>query len=101
MNALIWSSRFKTWFLSLTDARVQDKIVARLARVRLGNFGDVKVVGEGVRELRIDAGPGYRVYFVQREAAVYVLLTGGDKGSQNRDIETAKALARELKEEGW
>jgi putative addiction module killer protein len=73
--------------------------VARLARIRLGNFGDVKAVGEGVRELRIDAGPGYRVYFVRREAAVYVLLTGGDKGSQTRDIEAAKAMARELKEE--
>jgi putative addiction module killer protein len=62
-------------------------------------FGDAKAVGDGVRELRIDAGPGYRVYFVRREAAVYVLLTGGDKGSQKRDIEAAKAMARELKEE--
>jgi putative addiction module killer protein len=99
MNVLVWSSRFETWFRGLADEQAQDRIVARLARIRLGNFGDVKAVGEGVSELRIDAGPGYRVYFVRRGAAVYVLLTGGDKGSQKRDIEAAKAMARELKEE--
>jgi putative addiction module killer protein len=99
MNVLVWSSRFEAWFYGLADEQAQDRIVVRLARIRLGNFGDVKAVGDGVRELRIDAGPGYRVYFVRREAAVYVLLTGGDKGSQKRDIEAAKAMARELKEE--
>ena len=99
MNVLVWSSRFKTWFRGVADEQAQAKIVARLARIRLGNFGDVKAVGEGVSELRIDAGPGYRVYFVRRGAAVYMLLTGGDKGSQKRDIEAAKAMARELKEE--
>jgi probable addiction module antidote protein/putative addiction module killer protein len=79
MNVLVWSSRFEAWFRGLADEQAQDRIVGRLARIRLGNFGDVKAVGEGVREMRIDAGPGYRVYFVRRGAAVYVLLTGGDK----------------------
>jgi putative addiction module killer protein len=62
----------------------------------LGNPGDVKPVGEGVLELRIDYGPGYRVYFVQRRETLVILLTGGDKRTQNRDIRTALELAREL-----
>ena len=74
-------------------------MLARLTRVELGNFGDVKAVGEGVSELRIDLGPGYRTYFVRRWEAVYLLLTGGDKAMQKRDIEEAKAMARAVKEE--
>jgi putative addiction module killer protein len=99
MNTLLRSSKFAAWFDALADERAQDKIVARLGRVRLGNFGDCRSVGEGVRELRIDVGPGYRVYFVRRGPAVYLLLTGGDKGSQQRDIEAAKEMARMVKEE--
>ena len=72
------------------------RIEARIRRLSLGNFGDVRPVGEGVSEMRIDYGPGYRVYFVQRGAALVVLLAGGDKRTQDRDIETARALAREL-----
>jgi putative addiction module killer protein len=72
------------------------RIEARIRRLSLGNFGDVRPVGEGVSEMRIDYGPGYRVYFVQRGAALVVLLAGGDKRTQERDIETARALAREL-----
>ncbi|CAA9345266.1 MAG: FIG022160: hypothetical toxin [uncultured Microvirga sp.] len=68
----------------------------RLDRLRLGNRGDVRPVGEGVSELRIDYGPGYRVYFAQRGAVVIVLLCGGDQRTQDRDIETAKSLARDL-----
>jgi putative addiction module killer protein len=72
------------------------RIEARIRRLSLGNFGDVRPVGEGVSEMRIDYGPGYRVYFVQRGAALVVLLAGGDKRSQDRDIAIACALAREL-----
>jgi putative addiction module killer protein len=72
------------------------RIEARIRRLSLGNFGDVRPVGEGVSEMRIDYGPGYRVYFVQRGAALVVLLAGGDKRTQDWDIATARALAREL-----
>jgi putative addiction module killer protein len=72
------------------------RIEARIRRLSLGNFGDVRPVGEGVSQMRIDYGPGYRVYFVQRGAALVVLLAGGDKRTQDRDIATARALAREL-----
>jgi putative addiction module killer protein len=72
------------------------RIEARIRRLSLGNFGDVRPVGEGVSEMRIDYGPGYRVYFVQRGAALVVLLAGGDKRTQDQDIATARALAREL-----
>ena len=71
-------------------------IARRLDRVASGNFGDTRSVGEGVNELRIDFGPGYRVYFVRRGLALILLLCGGDKSSQDCDIERAKALAREV-----
>ena len=99
MKALVRSPRFEAWFRGLGD-RAKQVILARLTRVEQGNFGDCRSVGDGVRELRIDVGPGYRVYFVRRGPAVYLLLTGGNKGSQKRDIDQAKAMARELKEEG-
>jgi putative addiction module killer protein len=95
---LVQSSRFEAWLCDLADQRAKQKILARLTRIEQGNFGDCKPVGEGVFEMRIDFGPGYRVYFVRNGPAVYVLLTGGDKSSQERDIEQAKTLARELKE---
>ena len=69
---------------------------AHIRRLSLGNFGDVKPIGEGVSELRIDFGPGYRVYFVQRGQTLVVLLAGGDKRTQDRDIKKALKLAREL-----
>jgi putative addiction module killer protein len=97
---LVQSSRFGAWLRNLADERAKQKILARLTRIEQGNFGDCKPVGEGVSEMRIDFGPGYRVYFVRNGPAVYVLLTGGDKSTQERDIEQAKALARELKESG-
>jgi putative addiction module killer protein len=99
MNVLVRSSRFNAWFRGLGDRKTQDRIVARLIRIEQGNFGDVKPVGEGVSEMRMHFGPGYRVYFTRRGPAVYLLLTGGDKGSQNRDIDEAKAMARKLKED--
>ena len=84
------------WLGSLRDARAVAKIAQRLQRVAEGNFGDWAPVGEGVSELRIHYGPGYRVYFVRRGNVVVVVLGGGDKSTQARDIELAKSLEREL-----
>lgn len=81
---------FDEWFNSLRDTNAQVKIDARLTRVRDGNLGDCRSVGEGVYELRINYGPGYRVYFGQVGAIVVLLLCGGDKSTQQRDIRTAK-----------
>lgn len=84
------------WFRSLKDRRAKARIQARIDRVEMGNFGDVASVGEGVSELRIFYGPGYRVYFVQQDAVVVILLSGGDKSSQKTDIAKAKEIARQL-----
>jgi putative addiction module killer protein len=81
---------------ALRDTEAKARIAARVRRLAFGNPGDVKPVGEGVSELRIHYGPGYRVYFVQRGTTLIVLLCGGDKKSQQRDIETAKQLAKEV-----
>jgi putative addiction module killer protein len=87
---------YAQWFSSLRDRQAKARIDVRIRRMSLGNPGDVKPVGEGVSELRIDHGPGYRVYFIQRESTLIVLLAGGDKRTQQRDIETALDLARDL-----
>ena len=84
------------WFAGLRDRSAKSRIDIRVRRLSLGNPGDVKPVGDGVSELRIDYGPGYRVYFVQQGTILIVLLAGGDKSTQDRDIKTAKKLAREL-----
>jgi putative addiction module killer protein len=86
---------FQGWYDGLRDTRAQARIDVRLRRVTLGLTGDAKPVGDGVSELRIDYGPGYRVYFVQRGRDVIVLLGGGDKRSQAADIKAAKALAKQ------
>ncbi len=93
------SDTFAEWLDGLRDERARAKINVRIRRLSLGNPGDVKPVGEGVGELRIDYGPGYRLYFVQRGAQLIVLLCGGDKSTQARDIENAKAMAKTLKEQ--
>lgn len=87
---------YQKWFESLRDLNARFRIATRIRRVSLGNLGDVKPVGEGVHELRITYGPGYRVYFIQHGDTVIVLLAGGDKSTQKRDIERAKELARGL-----
>ena len=81
------------WLSGLRDKRARAQIEVRLRRVSAGNFGDCKPVGEGVSELRIDYGPGYRIYFVQRGSALVILLAGGDKRTQEQDIQTALELA--------
>jgi putative addiction module killer protein len=85
---------YADWFSNLRDRQARARIDVRIRRLSLGNPGDVKPVGEGVSELRIDYGPGYRVYFIQRGTTVIVLLAGGDKRTQNSDIQSALALAR-------
>ena len=84
---------FANWLDDLTDEFAASAIAKRLARIQLGNFGDAKTVGNGVRELRIHYGQGYRVYFQVRQNEIVLLLCGGDKSSQRRDIERAKQLA--------
>jgi putative addiction module killer protein len=81
---------FTEWLRGIRDGTTRHRIRQRIARVRLGNFGDARPVGEGVQELRIHTGPGYRVYFGREGEAVVILLCGGDKGSQDRDIERAQ-----------
>ena len=85
---------YAKWFSSLRDRHAKARIDIRIRRLSLGNPGDVKAVGEGVSELRIDYGPGYRVYFVQRGQTVVILLAGGDKRTQDSDIKAALELAR-------
>ncbi len=88
---------FVSWVERLRDARVRAQVFVRLERVKLGLLGDAKPVGEGVLELRIDVGPGYRVYFAQDGATLVLLLTGGDKGTQKKDIASAKAYWRDYR----
>ena len=87
---------YARWFRRLRDRDARARIDSRIRRLSLGNPGDLRPVGEGVSEIRIDYGPGYRVYFVQRGQALVVLLAGGDKGSQERDIRRALDLATGL-----
>jgi len=87
---------FKDWIRNLQDRRAIGRINIRLRRISLGNLGDIKPVGQGISELRIPYGPGYRVYLTQRGDVLVVLLCGGDKSTQKQDIKRAKALAKEL-----
>ena len=87
------TDEFSDWLSALRDKRARAKVLVRIARLANGNPGDVAPVGDGVSELRIDFGPGYRVYYVQRGARYILLLAGGDKSSQGRDIAQAKRLA--------
>ena len=89
---------FTKWFDGLKDRRAKARIQARIDRMEMGNFGDAAPVGQGVSELRIFYGPGYRVYFIQRGSVVVILLSGGDKSTQNADIRRAKELAEQMKE---
>ena len=87
---------FDTWLDQLKDRQARLRIQMRIDRAEQGNFGDVKPVAEGVSEMRIDFGPGYRVYFTQRGLEIVILLAGGSKASQVKDIKTALQLARQL-----
>ena len=87
---------YAKWLDSLRDARARARVLVRVERLAAGNPGDVRPVGEGVSELRIDYGPGYRVYFKKRGSVIVVLLAGGDKRTQSEDVKTALRLARNL-----
>ena len=92
------TTEFARWFDGLRDRTSKARIAVRIRRLSLGNPGDVKSVGDGVAELRIDHGPGYRVYFVQKGPVLIILLCGGDKRAQDRDIARAKTMARDLED---
>ena len=89
---------YARWFAKLRDRQARARIDVRIRRLSLGNPGDARSLGAGLHELRIDYGPGYRVYFAWRGQVLVVLLAGGDKGTQDRDIRKARELAAELKE---
>ena len=86
----VGESPFEQWFISLSDNRTRQRILARIARVRAGNLGDWKSLGVGAYEMRIDCGPGYRLYFGLEGSKIVILLAGGDKRTQDRDIKHAK-----------
>ncbi len=90
------TAAFSDWMSKLRDHIARAKIAARIDRLAFGNLGDFASVGEGVSELRVHSGPGYRVYYVLRGEALIILLCGGDKSTQTRDIKTAKMLAKNL-----
>lgn len=99
MLTFIRTNLFIDWIDSLSDDIAKARILNRLANAKLGHFGDCEPVGVGVSELRVHVGAGYRVYFVRTGSVIYVLLCGGSKSTQKRDIATAKKLARELKKD--
>lgn len=98
MLRLSKTAEYAAWIDSLRDVMGRARILVRVERLAAGNPGDARSVGEGVSELRMDFGPGYRVYYMHRGHELVVLLAGGDKSSQSKDIETALRLARHLKE---
>ncbi|NDV21687.1 type II toxin-antitoxin system RelE/ParE family toxin [Desulfovibrio sp. JC022] len=97
MNLLKQTHKFKKWLKKLRDNRAKARIMMRIKRAQNGNFGDSAPVGEGVSEMRIDYGPGYRVYYMQHKEKVYLLLSGGDKSTQQEDINKAIQMAKEIR----
>ena len=97
MIEIVQSEAFESWFSGLKDVQARSRIMARIRRLSIGNPGDVKPVGAGVCEMRIDYGPGYRVYFLRRGKVVAVLLCGGDKRTQQKDIRQALDIAKTWK----
>lgn len=96
MFSVLLTDEFDRWLNKLKDAKAKARIVAKLRSAEMGNLGDVKPIGEGISEMRIHYGPGYRLYFVKQDEQIIILLSGGDKSSQKRDIEKAKRLKAEL-----
>jgi putative addiction module killer protein len=99
MIVVIKSATFDRWFDALRDPNAKARIAVRIRRLGLGNPGDVKPVGNGVSEMRISYGPGYRVYFANLGGFIIILLCGGDKSTQSKDISNAKTIAAQWKEQ--
>ncbi|MDR2108121.1 MAG: type II toxin-antitoxin system RelE/ParE family toxin [Coriobacteriales bacterium] len=100
MNTVLETNVYSNWIDNLRDKHAQIRIAARIRRLSVGNPGDCRHLGSSVVELRIDYGPGYRVYYTEIGGCTIILLAGGDKTSQNRDIEKAKRLAEQVRSEG-
>lgn len=98
MIEIAQSEEFDTWLRRLRDSKAKARIQARILRLSLGNPGDVKPVGQGISEMRIDYGPGYRLYYLNQGDRLVILLCGGDKSTQDKDIVLAKLLAARWKE---
>ena len=96
MYQFLRSDVFERWLKGLKDTRAKARILARIRSAEHGNFGDCRPIGDGVSEMRIHYGPGYRLYYTRRGEVIYLLLVGGDKGSQKRDIKAALAMAANL-----
>lgn len=92
MNTILATREFKKWLGGLKDLRARARIIARIQGARTGNFGSYRVLGRGVMEMKIDVGPGYRIYYAREGAVVYLLLCGGDKSTQPNDIKAAQKL---------
>ena len=97
MNVIIKKTEyFEKWFTKLRDIQGKARILARLKRIEIGNIGDYKSIGGGLFELRIDYGPGYRIYYVRMKESVIILLAGGDKSTQKKDIERSRKILSEI-----
>jgi putative addiction module killer protein len=96
MFEVLTTDEFDRWLSDLADERARTRIASRVARLRFGNAGDAKPVGEGVSEMRVHHGPGYRVYYKQTNKTIIVILCGGDKSTQEKDVRRAKKMAAEL-----
>ena len=99
MNTFLRSDEFDAWLAALKDKIGRARIINRIRAAETGNFGDCEPVGEGVSEMRIHVGPGYRLYYTRRGEVIYLLLVGGDKSEQKRDIKRALEMARKLNED--
>ncbi|MGI6782727.1 MAG: type II toxin-antitoxin system RelE/ParE family toxin [Aminivibrio sp.] len=101
MNIFMRTQAFDRWLKKLKDPAAKARILVRIRSAEAGNFGDCEPVGDGVYEMRIHAGPGYRIYYFRQGAVLYILLCGGDKSSQKKDISAAKAMKKRMEEEPW
>jgi putative addiction module killer protein len=99
MNIINETEQFSEWLEALRDMKAKMRLVSRIVRARAGNFGDCRVLDEGICEMRVDYGPGYRIYYAQDGIRIYLLLIGGDKSSQQKDILKAKTLWKAIKEQ--
>lgn len=101
MNIFMRTQAFDRWLKKLKDPAAKARILVRIRSAEAGNFGDCEPVGDGVYEMRVHTGPGYRIYYFRQGAVLYILLCGGDKSSQKKDISAAKAMKKRMEEKPW